>query len=274
MFFIIFEKYLTAVFSYNSVCYFYLKKPNNKMILKYKNYEIELFEEQNYTLNSADNLRFYNKIYFEGKHQEDRFYPNNKLAIIVKEFEIEISSALICEIGGQNSVFKNSFIIEDDKIWIRVCNKIYCLEIPNLEIQWNREFDFATVFSFVKIENDFITHGELEIKRITRNGEIVWSFAGRDIWVNIEGKAELKIENDTIILFDFESNKYVLNFVGQLIEDYPNIFSNNNEICVINLYKKIYINHINSIFKKIKNTLNYRNLIVFVWICTNSFSNS
>ncbi|OOV21031.1 hypothetical protein BXU11_17100 [Flavobacterium sp. LM5] len=94
-----------------------------------------------------------------------------------------------------------------------------------MELQWRREFDFATVFEFYKIENDFITRGELEIKRITRNGEIVWSFGGRDIWVNIEGKTELKIENDIIRLFDFESNEYLINFDGKLIEDNPKIIS-------------------------------------------------
>lgn len=92
-----------------------------------------------------------------------------------------------------------------------------------MELQWSREFDFFTVFEFYKIENNFITRGELEIKRITKSGEIVWSFSGRDIWVNIEGKIELKIENDKIRLFDFESNEYVINFDGKLIEDNPKI---------------------------------------------------
>ena len=92
-----------------------------------------------------------------------------------------------------------------------------------MELQWSREFDFATVFEFYKIENDFITRGELEIKRITKSGEIVWSFGGRDIWVNTKGKTELSIENNKIRLFDFESNEYVLNFDGELIEDYPNV---------------------------------------------------
>lgn len=199
------------------------------MKLKYKNYEIEVREEPNYTLNSADNLRFYDKVYFDGKHREDRFYPNSKHAIIVKEFETEISSAIICEVGGETGIFENSFIIEDDKIWIRICNKIYCLEIPTLELKWRREFDFATIFELYKIENDFITLSELDIKRITRNGEIVWSFEGKDIWVNIEGKTELKIENDKIRLFDFESNEYVLNFDGKLIEDNPKKYQKNPE---------------------------------------------
>jgi len=33
----------------------------------------------------------------------------------------------------------------------------------------------------------------LEIFRITKNGEIIWHFGGRDIWVNPEGSEELTI---------------------------------------------------------------------------------
>lgn len=195
------------------------------MKLNYKNYEIEVFDEPNYTLNSVDNLRDYKKVFFEGKHQEDRFYPTSKHAIIVKEFETEISSAIICEMGGATGISEKSFIIENDKIWICVCNKIYCLEIPTLELKWSKKIDFVTTFSIQKIENDFIVHGELEIKRITQSGETIWSFGGRDIWVNIEGKTELNIENDRIRLFDFESNEYLINFDGMLIDDKPKIIS-------------------------------------------------
>lgn len=193
------------------------------MKLNYKNYEIEVFDEPNYTLNSVDNIRTYNKVYFTGKDYEDRFQPTSKHGIIIKELSTEISSAIICEIGGGTGIFENSFIIEDDKIWIRVCNKIYCLELPNLELRWSKELDYATVFEFHKIENDFITRGEMEITRFTKNGEIVWSFGGRDIWVNTKGKTELSIENDKIRLFDFESNEYILSFNGELLEENLNI---------------------------------------------------
>ncbi|OGS69127.1 MAG: hypothetical protein A3G95_02720 [Flavobacteria bacterium RIFCSPLOWO2_12_FULL_31_7] len=63
----------------------------------------------------------------------------------------------------------------------------------------------------------------MEITRFTKNGEIVWSFGGRDIWVNTKGKTELSIENGKIRLFDFESNEYILSFNGELLEENLNI---------------------------------------------------
>ena len=187
----------------------------------YKNFQIEVLDEPNYILNSVDNLKQYNKVYNQGNDPEDQFYPTSKHAIIIREFGSEISNAIICEVGGGTGIYGNAFIVDNDKIWIRICNKIYCLEIPSLDLIWNKEFDAFTNMSIYKLENDFIIHGELEIFRITKEGEIVWSFGGRDIWVNIEGKPEITIENNTIRLFDFESNEYVIDFDGNQIEDNP-----------------------------------------------------
>lgn len=192
------------------------------MELNYKNFKIEILDDPNYTLNSVNNLRPYEKIYFN-ENQEDRFYPTSKHAIIVNEFRREISNAIICEVGGGTGIHENSFIIEDNKIWIRICNKIYCLEIPSLELIWKKEFDNFTNLSIHKLEEDIIIHGELEIFRITKEGEIVWHFGGRDIWINIQGKTEFSIEDKAIRLFDFESNEYVLDFDGNQIEDNPRV---------------------------------------------------
>lgn len=189
----------------------------------YKNFEIEIFDDHNYTLNSTDNLRQYQRIYFEGNHQELQPYPCCKYAIVIKESGIEISSAFICEIGWTTKIAQNSFIIEDDKIWIIACSKIYCLEISTLELIWQKDFDSFSIFSIYNLEDNFIIHGEGEIFRITKKGEIIWSFGGRDIWINIENKNPFNIESDKIRLFDFESNEYVLDFDGNVIEDNPRI---------------------------------------------------
>ncbi|WP_394773251.1 hypothetical protein [Flavobacterium sp.] len=192
--------------------------------LNYKNFEIELSDAPNYILNSADNLRQYKKVYYD---LENQFRTTSKYAIIVKEFNIEVTSTIICESGGATGISKRSFILEDDKIWILICNKIYCLEVFSLELIWQKEFDAFTNFSIHKLENDFIIHGELEIFRITKEGEIVWCFGGRDIWLNTEGKTEFCIEKNGIRLFDFESNEYVLDFEGNQIEDNPRIIHKN-----------------------------------------------
>ena len=41
---------------------------------------------------------------------------------------------------------------------------------------------------------------------ITKNGDILWRFSGRDIWVNLEGKNPFSIESDKIRLTDFGPN--------------------------------------------------------------------
>lgn len=189
------------------------------MKLAYKNFEIEVIEDKNYNLNSTDNFHHYQKVYFK----ESEFRANCKYAIIIKEYGVEISSVIICEGGSPTGIFNNSFIIEDDKIWIRICNKIYCLEIPTLKLIWQKEFDEVTNFCFYKLGDDFLIHGELEIFRITKEGEIIWSFGGRDIWFNPIGHNELTIEENKIRLFDFESNEYILDFEGKELEFNPRI---------------------------------------------------
>lgn len=184
------------------------------MKVDYKNFEVEVIDDKNHTLNSTKNLRQYKTVYCE----ESQFVSNSKHGIIIKENGIEISSIIIYESGGGTTIIDDSFIIEDDKIWIRICNKIYCFSIPTLDLIWHKEFDFATNFSFHKLKEDFIIYGEVEIFRITKNGEILWRFSGRDIWVNLEGKNPFSIESDKIRLFDFESNEYIIDFDGKELE--------------------------------------------------------
>jgi hypothetical protein len=184
------------------------------MKVDYKNFEIEVIDDQNYDLNSSHNSYQYQKFYFD----ENEFHSSSKHAIIIREHGIEVSSAIICEGGGATGINDKSFITEDNKIWIIVSNKIYCLKIPSLEIIWHKQFDEFTNFRIYRLNQDFLIHGELEIFRITKEGEIIWSFGGRDIWVNPEGKAEFTIENDFIRLFDFESNEYIIDFNGKELE--------------------------------------------------------
>jgi len=189
------------------------------MKLNYKNFEIEIFDGINYTLNSNDVLREYKKIHFKNIGTCHK----NSHTIIIKESGIEISSALIYQFHEMNGIYNDSFILEDDKIWIINYNEIYCLHIPSLELAWHKEFDSHVNIAIHKLKDDIIIHGESEIFRITKAGEIVWSFGGRDIWLNVEEEPEITIENNTIRLFDFVSNEYVLDFDGNQIEDNPRI---------------------------------------------------
>lgn len=190
------------------------------MKINYKKFEIELRDDLNSNLNSIINSKN-NPIYLGSKKKDTEY--KSRHYIVVKELGIEISNVTIYETNSASGIYEDTFIAEDDKVWVISGNEIYCLKIPSLELIWHKEFDYHVNFSIHKLNQDFIIHGESQIFRITKEGEIVWSFRGRDIWFNPEGNPELTIENNNIRLFDFESNEYVLDLDGNQIEDNPRI---------------------------------------------------
>lgn len=191
------------------------------MKIDYKNFQIELLYDCHNNRDSIIKSKN-NQIYFGGEEKVPVY--RSRHFIVLKEFGIEISNITIYQTNSISGIFEDTFIVEDDKIWVISGNTIYCLEIPSLKLIWHKEFDLVTNFSIHKLKNDFIIRGELLIFRISKEGEIIWSFGGRDIWFNPEGYNELTIEENAIRLFDFDSNEYVIDFDGNQIEDIPRVF--------------------------------------------------
>ena len=81
--------------------------------------------------------------------------------------------------------------------------------VESQEIIWNIKPDLVAIFEFYDLEDDYLLRGELEMFRIDNNGNIKWKYAGKDIWVNNEGKKEVQIEENKIRLIDFEGKEYV-----------------------------------------------------------------
>ena len=98
------------------------------MKVDYKNFEIELFDDINCILNSTDESNKYQKVHSVDNEIKDKSQSTNKYAIIIKESETVISNAIIYE-SGVSGIYNDSFILEDDKVWVLIYNKIYCLEI-------------------------------------------------------------------------------------------------------------------------------------------------
>ncbi len=93
------------------------------------------------------------------------------------------------------------------------------LSLTKLVLNWNLKPDIGGVFEFYELDNDYLLRGEVEIHRISKNGQTKWSYGGRDIWVNIEGKPEVQIEENAIRLLDFNSDEYVIDFNGKTIKN-------------------------------------------------------
>lgn len=118
---------------------------------------------------------------------------------------------------GENEY--QSVLINNDNLILSLGFTLISIDLKNLKTDWKIRPDVAEIFEFYELENDILLRGELGIHRIDFDGNIKWTFTARDIWVNTDGKKEVKIENNAIRLFDWESNEYSIDFNGKIIED-------------------------------------------------------
>ena len=188
------------------------------MKVKFKNYTIEIIDDSNYTLNSADNGSSYDVEYFDGMTNMDRVHPNSKYGIRITQDGTKVTSAIICEIGGLTTIHEKAFACTGDSVLICCSDKVYSLSIPQLKLNWKKRLDPATCFAIYHFKGDFIIHGELQITRIDKDGNEKWSFSARDIFVTPDGKESISLMDDKIKLRDWEGYEYLLNENGQEIK--------------------------------------------------------
>ncbi|KGO84616.1 hypothetical protein [Flavobacterium suncheonense] len=231
---------------------------------------LEFFENQNLNIsNEIWSIEIsYSKINSENKKSEiekvielQNEYKSNSLFVYVQKKNSEIHKSI--EINGLDGGFYLHKSTENDKSQSVKLNEnnlimslgftILSLNLNEIEIDWILRPDIAELFEFYDLENDILLRGEHRIFRIDKNGNIKWEFGGRDIWVNLEGKREINIEGNEIRLFDFESNEYLINFNGELLEDKPRIIKTKKPTLFTNpkrwFYQKVW-EHMTKVEKK------------------------
>ncbi len=102
-------------------------------------------------------------------------------------------------IHEHSAVFRNGFL------YLAVGDRVACLSLQPAEVIWSIEVDSATCFGiyFYEPRSAFISHGELEIARLSEDGAILWRESGADIFS--EGFALLP---DCVEAVDFEKRIY------------------------------------------------------------------
>lgn len=183
--------------------------------ISYQQYKLTILEDDQYTIESADNLREFDHVYFDSSLS--KYQITAKLAILVSFNNEEITSAILCDIGPYAGLSERTFLIDDEHLYICFTDDLYCFNIPNLALIWKKRVDYCVNHGLQKIQNDLLVHGELEIIRISKLGKIEWRFGGLDIWVNKDGLPEVTILADRIKLIDYESNCYYIGFDGNTI---------------------------------------------------------
>lgn len=177
-------------------------------------YQIKIYNESTYTVGSIDNVNSYDKIYFGDNARE---YPTSKHGVsIIQNGEI-VNKCLIVGSGGSTTIHENSSVRYKNQLLICCCNSVFCISLPNLELEWVKVFDSATCFQIFELNDSFIIHGETQVSKIDSNGNLKWKFGGEDIFVSIDNEVEFKILEDGIILCDFANTFYKIDFDGKLI---------------------------------------------------------
>jgi hypothetical protein len=202
----------------NVTCYFRTKdtKDNKMNRHQYKHLTIEVLDEPTFKFGSTDNIFSYSKHYFGDGASE---YPTSKHGIKIYQDDQIIESCIIIGSGGATGIHKNASLLDNDQLLVCCCNTIFCLTLPDLELKWKTQADQATCFQIFRQQDDYIIHGELQVAKLDKYGNIKWEFGGADIFVSIDNEEEFKIENDGILLTDFAKTKYKIDFGGKLIWD-------------------------------------------------------
>ena len=107
-----------------------------------------------------------------------------QVAVYLYKVEEEIQSIVLTGGGSVSSLWEKSALLDGDRLLITCGNAVFCVLLPSLELLWHTQVDMATCFEIVPYQDDYITHGEVEISRLNRQGEILWQFSGKDIFVS------------------------------------------------------------------------------------------
>jgi hypothetical protein len=172
------------------------------MLFKAGKYELELINEPTYTPGSADNIRPYS---CEHNLTDAAYQLSSRHGLVVREGGVIRQSCILLAGGGSSGVHGHSVVIVGDTCFVAVGNTLCSLALPSGELLWHLQVDIATCFGvyFSAKHHCLISHGELEIARISLSGEVVWSSGGADIFS--EG---FELHSDYVEAVDFNRTVY------------------------------------------------------------------
>lgn len=167
-------------------------------------FRVEITNELTYSFGSVDNVRRYDHEYLLGC---ERYRVTSRHALRCFKDGREVGSAILGAAGGASGVHERSMVLLGDRCFVAVGPFAVALELPSLTLVWSSEVDSATCFGLY-VSSDgraLLSHGELEVARVTFAGEIVWQSSGADIFT--EGFA---VDHGVVRVIDFNGRSYVL----------------------------------------------------------------
>ena len=163
---------------------------------------IEIVNEPNYSFGSVDNQRQYPAEFLLGNVSQ----PTSTHGVLLDGSPTAVFGAG----GGCSAVHDHSALIKDSRLYLAVGDHLVCLCISPLEIIWATRVDTATCFGihYDSTHDALISHGELEIARVSDAGKLIWSTSGADIFTE-----SFSLKTECVEATDFNGHRYCLSYV-------------------------------------------------------------
>ncbi len=168
-----------------------------------------MLDEPTYSFKSADNLRRY-----ESEVRMDDSTPYSIHGVSIDgQWSVIFGAG-----GGPTSVHRHSAVEVDGRLVLAVGNQVVCLSLQTGQMEWSLEVDWASCFGVYwdQRHQALISHGEIQVSRLSLQGEKIWATEGRDIFT--EG---FRCLPDAIEVIDFEHDVYLLDYLTGSILSRP-----------------------------------------------------
>ena len=116
-----------------------------------------------------------------------------------------VSSCILLAGGGASRIHDHSAIILNGFCIVAVGPFVVSLSLSSLELDWVTQSDDATCFGVYHCPDHrcLISHGELEISRLSYAGSVEWHSGGADIF-----SGGFCLDGDVIRVVDFCDREY------------------------------------------------------------------
>jgi hypothetical protein len=174
---------------------------------------IEVVNEPAYAFGSQDNRAPYQREEILG---DAKFQLTSRHGVTSTLDGARAASVVFGATGGASGVHQHSLAILEARGFLAVGPFIVCIELPTLATRWVQEVDDATCFGIhiCPDRRSLVSHGELEISRLTLGGDVLWRGGGPDIFtgdLSVEAQAVLVEDfNGDTLSFDLETGHSVL----------------------------------------------------------------
>jgi hypothetical protein len=164
-------------------------------------FALTMLDDPTYIAGSADNVQTYDREFcFEMEYQ-----PVSKYGLVCRDRDGPTHSCVLLAGGGASSVNEHSAVVVNNSCFVGLGDMLCSLSLPSLDLRWATKVDNATCFGvyYSRQHDCLLSHGELEIARVSMSGEIVWSASGKDIF-----SGSFRIVGDDVEAIDFNYEVY------------------------------------------------------------------